>query len=506
LRQRALSQTSPRGRAKLLEQLRVCRLDLEMQKEQLRCVQLDLEGSRDRFAALYDFAPVGYLTLDPSGSILQANLTAAKLMGLDGPRLVGHTIWHLVAADSKDAFYLHLHNLFSTQAPQTSELRLLRPTGEIWDAQIDSAAVKSGETGRLQCLMTLSDITRLKWTHSALRRSEQSLADFFAAAPVGLLWVAPDGRIQRANQAQAAMLGRRPEDLFGRHFAEFCANPEVIIASLARLARKESVQEKLLRFQRRDRSVLRALADANGLWEDGKLVHSRWFVRDVTRQMELQTEVLAIGERVQQRIGQDLHDDLCQQLTSIEFLSRALERQLEGSFRAANSRAREIASLTRRLIDHTRQLSHGMLLMDMKNGTLPDALRELAARTKKLLHIDCRFRCDSPAPLVDSAQIHLYRIAQEAINNAVKHGKARRIRIELKATKNQTVLGVENDGVGLPPEPSRTSGFGLRIMEYRARSLGGSLVIQNRGRRGVCLQCAIPNDSLKTPSKAANGH
>src|SRR5208337_1417498 len=114
----------------------------------------------------------------------------------------------------------------------------------------------------------------------------------------------------------------------------------------------------------------------------------------------------------------------------------------------------------------------------------------------------CRFRGDSAVTLDRGvAQIHLYRIAQEALNNAIKHSKARRIRIGLATQGDHTVLSVEDDGVGLPPKLQKSKGSGLRIMDYRASVLGGSLVVKKRRRGGTALVCAIPKAQPKSSSE-----
>src|SRR5208283_985676 len=134
----------------------------------------------------------------------------------------------------------------------------------------------------------------------------------------------------------------------------FCADPEVVADMLKRLQQKELLHDNLVRFLRKDGSLAHVLIDANGLWEKGKLVHSRWFVRDVTRRVELEKEILAISDQERQQMGQDLHDDLCQQLTSVEFLTRALERGLQANSRTESAQAKEISQLTRRAITHAR--------------------------------------------------------------------------------------------------------------------------------------------------------
>lgn len=386
-----------------------------------------------------------------------------------------------------------LRRCTAAHAPYDVEYRVLWPDkSPHWVAS--RGVFEYDPRGRPQRMLgILMDITRQKWTEGALRQSEQALADFFTEAPVGLLWVAPDGRILRANYAQAAMLGYRLEELRGREARELCADPEAAREMILRLARMEPVHDNLLRLRRRDHSILQGLIDANGLWRDGKLVHSRWFIRDITRYVELQKEILAIGERVQQRIGQDLHDDLCQRLTSIEFLSRALERQLGLSSPAEAARAKEIARLTRQAITYTRELSHTMSPMELAAEGLVRALKNLANQTKDLFGIDCRFRGDVRWSFEDNTvQTYLYRIAQEAIQNAMKHGKARRIQIGLKENRDHIVLSVQDDGVGLPLKMRKRRGFGLHIMNYRANTLGGSLDVQKGKRRGVCLVCSIP--------------
>jgi len=166
-------------------------------------------------------------------------------------------------------------------------------------------------------------------------------------------------------------------------------------------------------------------------------------------------------------------------------------------------RARKIASLARQAITHTRELSHRMGPMELAGEGLPGALKNLAAQTKRLFQIDCQFRGDTALLVNDStAQTNLYRVAQEAIQNAIKHGKARRIQIGLSARKNDLILSVQDDGVGLQQNPSEKKGYGLRIMDYRASTLGGSLVVRKGKRGGTNLVCSIPY----APAKASNSH
>jgi PAS domain S-box-containing protein len=613
----------------LLHELEVHQTELEIQNEALRSAEGELAASLDRYSLLYDFAPVGYVTLDAQGVIVQANLTAAKLLGLDRQVLLHKKLSLFLAPESRRAFAAHRQNVRNSDAKQTCDLRLRRPGGATFEARLESIAMTEAQTCQRQCWTALSDVTERKraedalrqaearlnyllranpaviysskaadgypttfisenassvfgyeaaeflacprfwvdhihpqdrptvlaalaklrnqehhsieyrfqhkdgsyrwvrddarllkdssgrpaeivgscidvngrkWMEDALRQSEQSLASFFAEAPLGLLWVTPDGRILRANRALATLLGQRAEELFGQRVADFGADPDIVPAMIEQLARRQSLQDNLVRLRHKDGTILHALIAANGMWENGRMVHSRWFIRDVTRRVELQKEILGIGEGVQRRIGQDLHDDLCQQLTGIEFLSQALERRLANRSPVEASRAREIARLTRQAIGYTRELSHTMSPMELAADGLADALRNLADRTKRVFKVDCRFRGDS-TPIADDGvtRIYLYRIAQEAINNAIKHGKAKRIQIGLETTGESIVLRVDDNGTGLPQKLPPKHGFGLRIMDYRAATLGGSLTVQRRKRGGTCVLCSIPK-GLRQPA------
>jgi two-component system, LuxR family, sensor kinase FixL len=201
----------------------------------------------------------------------------------------------------------------------------------------------------------------------------------------------------------------------------------------------------------------------------------------------LETEILAISEREQRRMGQDLHDDICQQLAGIEFLSKALEQQLGTSVQA--SQAGEIAKLIREVIEDTRRLARGLAPIQLEAEGLMEALRALAARTGHLFGIECDFQCPAPTLIHDvSVGTCLYRIAQEAVSNAIRHGRAHTIRIVLKPLNPGVELEIANDGVGFPDKSLNPTGMGLRIMQYRTDLIRGELRILKApdGTRVIC--------------------
>ena len=310
--------------------------------------------------------------------------------------------------------------------------------------------------GRPVACGIIRDITARKQAEEALRRREQELADFFAESPLGLLWVGPDGRIQRVNQAELELLGRTGDEVFGRHVSELHADAKAAADVLDRLAKRQTVQNYRARLRHKDGTQREVLIDANGLWEQERLVHSRWFTRDITRRVELEREILAISEREQRRLGHDLHDDLCQQLAGIEFLSQRLASDLAARVRREAPQAKEIAQMVQRAMTQTRELARGSSPVRLEAEGLADALRELAAGTKKVFGCDCRFRCDPPVLVPNhTVAIHLYRIAQEAVSNAIKHGQARRIEISLTAQGQLRYSGGERQWHWHPPQAAQ---------------------------------------------------
>jgi len=206
--------------------------------------------------------------------------------------------------------------------------------------------------------------------------------------------------------------------------------------------------------------------------------------------------VLEISEREQRRIGQDLHDGLGQQLTAIELMCQALRDNSE----AVSNRARlekELDRLThyiRSAIAQTRSLAHGLTPFKVESGGLETALVELAKSASASGTVDCEFICPEPVN-VEAKEIatHLYRIAQEAVNNALKHGKADRLRIELARQNGMLLLEIADNGKGL--KASAPEGLGFRVMNYRAGVIGAELQIKSKARKGVIVRCLLPENA-----------
>jgi signal transduction histidine kinase len=252
------------------------------------------------------------------------------------------------------------------------------------------------------------------------------------------------------------------------------------------------------------RSAYRVVArDGRVLWfqceakmicrDDGR----PWFIHgvgfDITERKRLEEAILEISAQEQRRIAQDLHDGLGQHLTGIAFMSKVLEKKLlDQSFPEA-SEAAKIVQMVNQAIDYTRQLARGLHPVAVEGAGLMSALKKWASEVEDLFHIHCRFQCERPVHIHDvTVATHLYRIAQEAVNNAIRHGKPEHIMIRLAAKNGAGTLAIQDDGTGFTKDPDKQPGVGLSIMNYRADMVGGSLKILPNDDHGVTVTCVFP--------------
>jgi len=215
--------------------------------------------------------------------------------------------------------------------------------------------------------------------------------------------------------------------------------------------------------------------------------------RDITERKRLEKEILEIAEQEQERIGQDLHDGLCQLLSGIKFKTTLLEQKLQTKAPTEAREARALESLLNQAIEQARDIARGLHPVDLEARGLMSALEELAASVSNVYGIVCA--CQFPQPvLMHNHQIakHLYRIAQEAINNAIRHGEASRITVRLTAETDRCVLTVRDNGLGIASRPKRKGGgMGLQLMNYRARTIGAVLSFHSEPKGGTIVACDL---------------
>ncbi len=210
------------------------------------------------------------------------------------------------------------------------------------------------------------------------------------------------------------------------------------------------------------------------------------------QRQQLEKELLEISEREKRRIGEDLHDMVCQELTATALLLKSKAKKIERESKAAAEILEESAQTVNRNVGLTRDLARGLQPADLKGTGLKQALRALADQVCESSNITCHFKAARGVRVTDdTVALHLYRVAQEALKNAVKHSGAKNILIHLDHTETHVCVSVQDDGKGFSPK-KRSKGLGLHIMRYRANALSGELKIEKRRNGGMDVTCKIP--------------
>lgn len=213
---------------------------------------------------------------------------------------------------------------------------------------------------------------------------------------------------------------------------------------------------------------------------------------EMAERERLERELLDISEREQRRIGQDLHDGLCQHLTGAMLAGQVLEEKLAALQRPESDDARRVVGIIEESITLSRRLAKGLYPVELEADGLMLALGEYATTTSELYKVACRFECDSPVLIHDAATAgHLYRIAQEAVSNAIKHGQAKNILLQLETEEDGTLLRIRDDGVGLPEPLPKKRGVGLQIMTHRATMIGGVFTARRDPAGGTVVACEL---------------
>jgi PAS domain S-box-containing protein len=325
------------------------------------------------------------------------------------------------------------------------------------------------------------------------RQAEDEFARFFAQS-LDLLCIAGlDGYFKYLNPAWMGALGWTLEELKARPFLDW-VHPDDRAATQAEVGKLAKSAEVILfenRYRHQDGSFRWLQWNARHVPQRQEIYVT---ARDVTRQKWLEREILEVLDQERERFGRELHDGLCQSLAGIAALSTTLANRLAAnSESAASAMAAEITTLLNESIVQARDLAHGLGPVGLNQAGLDGALESLALSVRHLFRVSCTFECERPIlrPRRE-VESHLVRIVQEAVNNAITHGKADRIEISLGSKGGQGLLSINDNGVGMPVEAPTPEGAGLHTMAFRARLIGGSLEIRRRTPRGMAVACAFP--------------
>ena len=345
--------------------------------------------------------------------------------------------------------------------------------------------------GNVQRMLGVAeDVTELKLLHENTGRLAIRAKALLAVLPDLLFRIRKDGMILEFHAGVGNQVKFQQANLAGKNLKHLLSTQlaaEAMRHVTAALRTKEPQTfacQYLLPDELRDFEA-RGVACA----DDEVLV----IVRDVTERKKLESEILETSSRERQRIGEDLHDSLGQHLTGITFMTKVLERKLTTKAPEEAKEAAEIGRLVIQALAQTRNLARGLFPAELERNGLTAALKELVSDMQATCKVRCSLRTDENICVQDNVlATHVFRIAQEAINNSVKHAKAENIEVTLRPNGDRIELTVSDDGSGFSPDTKR-DGLGLRIMHYRARRIGGALEVATTEKGGTRVTCLFRN-------------
>ena len=398
--------------------------------------------------------------------------------------------------DDKQRWSIEAAEMFLTGKPLRSTYRVYARDGHVVWFQCEAKMVRRPD-GRPWFVQGIAfDVTELKEAEAALSNERNVLSAILDTVGALVVVLDPEGRIVRFNRACELTTGYSFGEVEGKHIWDLFSISEELESTKAIFAelRAGRLPNDYETYWVTRNGGQRRIAWSSTLLpgRDGAS-HMIATGIDITERRRLQQTILEVSGREQRRIGQDLHDGLGQHLTGIAFMSKVLEQKLAEKSSAETADADKILRLVNEAISKTRELARGLSPVVSEAHGLMSALGQLASEVEDLFRISCRCECDDPVLINDvNLSTHLYHVAQEAVNNAIKHGRANHIVIRLAASSDSGTLTIRDDGVGFPNTPLKDSGMGLHIMRYRANMIGGTLQIEPDESGGAKVECTFP--------------
>jgi PAS domain S-box-containing protein len=480
--------------------------DRKRDEEKLRQLTADLRARVEELTTLLDILPGGVMIADPHCRRLTGNRALNEMLGVpqganvsltaEQPDLpAGVRVFRDGRELSADEFPMQVTGLTGRRFKDFDH-DLVFPDGRVVTLLANTAPLLD-EYGTIRGVVgAYMDISDRKRAEERLRASEARMQAILNTAADAIITIDYRGIIQSVNPVTERMFGYAAGEMVGQNITMLMPSPY-----------REEHTRYLDRYLRTGvRSIIGIGREVRARRKDGTtfaadlavsdMAPLRLFtgiLRDISPRKQLEREVLEIAAEEQRRIGQELHDGVGQELTGLSLMADTLVERLETTSPTEVELAAKVLDGLGRVHGQVRALSRGLVPVEVDPEGLRAALQELAARTEDQSGVRCELECVGPVDVADSVMAtNLFRIAQEAVSNALRHGHPRNIQIALHGEPGTLSLSVQDDGAGLASDSVQGKGLGIRLMRYRAGRVGGTLVVGPAAGGGTAVRCVVP--------------
>ncbi len=464
--------------------------------------EMALQESETRYRQLIHLLPVAVSTCDKAGRITLHNAAAVTLWGRKPDNRsrwdASHRTFNIAGKPLARSQTCLARATLEGEPIRGVERIIERPDGTRSHVLAFADPLYDGTDQVTGGVNVLVDITERRRALQELRESEERLRAILNTVVDAVITIDKRGIIINVNPATERMFGYTVTEMIGQNVKMLMPSPYREEHDGYIRNYHSTGQAKIIGIGREVKGQRKNGAIFPIELAVSEVAHLQLFtgvIRDLSERRMLEKEILNVSEKERAAIGQDLHDDLGQQLAGLWLLGDALRSNLAAQGSPEVAHADEIIHFVKEALAMTRSLARGLHPVAVLAGGLVSALNELAARTRDMFRIDCRFNCPQAIDIDNHTATHLYRITQEAVTNAVKHTDTKEIDIEISINRNQLVLSVKDQGKGkgnAETMPER-HGLGLRIMRYRADLIGGLLDIQHHPSGiGTTVLCSVP--------------
>lgn len=444
----------------------------------------------------------GVILTDKRGHILFWNTANEEIFGYSKQEILNRPINVLI--DDKSELPLgELLRKCSLSEPVVGRWHGIHKQGSsIW-LEVRAKVVKDSEDRHQHCVITLVNIDKLKKTETRLNHSQAVAEAIFSTSTDAIITADPKGKILSANKAVSRMFGYEHDELLGE-------NLEMLMPNYPKINQVEYIDGYPATGEKK---IIDRMIEAQGLKKDDTIFPielalseivcngDRIFagiIHDLSTRRSLENRLIEIGNEERRRIGRDLHDGLGQMLTGIRLLADNLARKLHANAIPGADEVKEIAEMINEADGMARSIARDMVQVEVEKKGLQFAVEELCKKTQRMTEVSCKLKKGANIEIEDhSIALHLYRIVQEAINNAVKHGNAKNIDVRLSEKDHHLSVVVQDDGIGFTNLPEDHDGKGIQIMKYRAKMMGGNLDLIRTEFNTTMMKCLIPLNSEK---------